>query len=101
MRLILNKHKPSVVALLEPFISVNKCKCWAKWLHFPNFCHNNEAGGKIWLFWVDGIDFELIFVMDQALSVGFLVELLKSLLLLCMLVVSNITVGFSRGILVS
>lgn len=68
LRHILNKHCPLVVALLELFLSANKCPRWARWLHLPNFCHNIDAGGKIWLFWVDRIDFQLISAMDQAVS---------------------------------
>ncbi|XP_042972861.1 uncharacterized protein LOC122304669 [Carya illinoinensis] len=68
LRRIKNKYLPSVVAILEPFLSVNKCAHWARWLRLPNFCNNVEAGGKVWLFWADGIEFQLHSVMTQALS---------------------------------
>ncbi|XP_018826667.2 uncharacterized protein LOC108995543 [Juglans regia] len=38
-------------------------------------CYESDnAGGKTWLFWADGIDFQLISAMDQALSVSCDVE---------------------------
>lgn len=68
LRRILNKSRPSVVALLEPFLGANKCSRWARWLKLPNFFNNAEVGGKIWIFWADGLDFEVIAVSDQAIS---------------------------------
>ncbi|XP_042969044.1 uncharacterized protein LOC122301721 [Carya illinoinensis] len=68
LRRITNKYRPSVVAVLEPFLSVNKCSHWARWLRLPNFYNNVEEGGKVWLFWANGIEFQLHSVMAQALS---------------------------------
>ncbi|XP_042964616.1 uncharacterized protein LOC122298830 [Carya illinoinensis] len=68
LRQIKNKYRPSVVGILEPFLSVNKCAHWARWLRLPNFCNHVEVGGKVWLFWADGIEFQLHSVMAQALS---------------------------------
>ncbi|KAG2685520.1 hypothetical protein I3760_10G128900 [Carya illinoinensis] len=68
-----NKAKKPIVVLermtlLEPFLSVNKCAHWARWFRLPNFCNNVEAGGKVWLFWANDIEFQLHSVMAQALS---------------------------------
>lgn len=63
LRHIMNKHQPSV---LEPFISVNKLQRWSRWLHLPNFCYNVDVGGKIWLFWAEDIDFQMVSKVDQS-----------------------------------
>lgn len=68
LRRILNKSRLLVVAILEPFLNANKCSRWARWLHLRSFMNNVEVGGKIWLFWAEEFEFELISVSDQAIS---------------------------------
>lgn len=57
-----------MVAILEPFLSSNKCYRWARWLRLPCFVNNVYMGGKIWLFWTKEIKFELISISDQVVS---------------------------------
>lgn len=68
LRRILNKSRPFVVALLEPFLVANKCRRWARWMHRPNFINDADVGGKIWLFWNDELEFGCVAMSDQALS---------------------------------
>lgn len=74
LRRIINNHRPLVVALLESFLAINKNKWWAHFLHLPNFCHNIDVRGKVWLFWADSITFHLVSATTQALTGWFSYE---------------------------
>lgn len=67
-RQLLNKCRPLVVALLEPFLSENKCLRWARWMKLTSFVNNAKVGGKIWLFWDGELEFDLVSLSDQAVS---------------------------------
>ncbi|XP_022893966.1 uncharacterized protein LOC111408437 [Olea europaea var. sylvestris] len=65
----LNKqYKPSILGILEPFVSLEKIGRWARNLRFENFCTNMDYGGKMWLFWSSDIEFDQIQVSSQILS---------------------------------
>lgn len=81
-----------MVAILEPFLFVNKYKQWAHFLHLPKFSHNNNVGGKVWLFWAEGVTFDLVSTSNQALTSCFLMKAFVCCLLLFMLLVSNCSV---------
>lgn len=61
----LRKHyNPSILVLIEPFVSVNKIRCWARHLRFSHYASNIAEGGKVWMFWEKELSFSLISSSD-------------------------------------
>lgn len=58
----------SIVEILEHFAEVDKMNRLACMMGLPNFCSNVEVNGKIWIFWSDDCEWEILSMTNQSLS---------------------------------
>ncbi|KAK2635470.1 hypothetical protein Ddye_030262 [Dipteronia dyeriana] len=62
-------HNVSVLAVSEPFQDVDQIRRWELCLHFPNISSNVEERGKVWVFWKDNIQLDIVGSSNQCLTV--------------------------------
>ncbi|XP_035541716.1 uncharacterized protein LOC118344703 [Juglans regia] len=65
---LVRNFKVAMVAILEPFSDVSKMSRLAYLLGLSNFCSNAEMGGKIWVFWYELYEFDVLCMSNQMIT---------------------------------
>ncbi|KAF5480776.1 hypothetical protein F2P56_001492, partial [Juglans regia] len=60
LKKLVSKFKPQLVAVLEPFQNVDKAIRLQHYLQFDSFSSNVDVGGKIWIFWANSLDIQVV-----------------------------------------
>ncbi|KAG2668051.1 hypothetical protein I3760_15G142400 [Carya illinoinensis] len=68
LRNLIRKYKPSVLVLVNPFADKEVMVYWVNVFGYPLYCANEAMGGKIWVFWIDELTFEVHGMSDQMIS---------------------------------
>ncbi|KAG2696269.1 hypothetical protein I3760_07G050600 [Carya illinoinensis] len=68
LRNLIRKYKPSVLALFEPFAVKELMVYWVNVFGYPSYGANEAMGGKIWVFWIEDLTFEMQGMSDQMIS---------------------------------
>ncbi|XP_031287891.1 uncharacterized protein LOC116146622 [Pistacia vera] len=72
LKSLVKKFGVSIVGILEPFAADDKMSRLAYLLGLPNHCSNAVVDGKIWIFWSDDCDWEVLSMTNQSISGIFL-----------------------------
>lgn len=67
LKSLVKKHRATVVTILEPFHEESKMQWLASFLEFSKYCCNESSGGKVWLFWKDDYELEVLHMTDESL----------------------------------
>lgn len=68
LKSLATKLRAAVVAVLEPFQEEEKMPQLAVFLGFLKFCCKESSNGKVWIFWKDDYDFDVLHMIYQSLS---------------------------------
>lgn len=66
----MRSNKVDLVAILEPMVSLNKAPVLGRYLNCRGFAHSSSPDPKIWVFWRDDVNLEVIASSSQFLTLG-------------------------------
>ncbi|KAJ0074622.1 hypothetical protein Patl1_37562 [Pistacia atlantica] len=68
LKSLVKKFGVSIVGILEPFAKDDKMTRLAYLMGLPSFCSNAAFDGKIWIFWSDDYDWDVLSMTNQLIS---------------------------------
>lgn len=94
LRKLVNLHNLETMVIFEPMTDDSNMASLAGFIQLPNFFSSANKGGKVWLFWSENLDIQVVECTNQVYNVK--VSFLGDLACIASLVYVKCTVGERR-----